>query len=157
MAVQERNSEMVSLLSADFIQKQDSAYIAGIVTGTILTLPGLIAFWPGGVMIGDGDDVQVPSGASFYVGGPTPGGYAGVRLHYASNQAYIDVKDGDLNIRIDTSTGGTTRAVFLNSGGLLLLNTTAPGSNGSGAVIYAESGALKVVGSSGTVTTLGVA
>ena len=43
MAVQERNSEMVSLLSADFIQKQDSAYLAGIVTGTILALPGLVA------------------------------------------------------------------------------------------------------------------
>lgn len=57
MAVQERNSEMVSLLSADFIQKQDSAYLAGIVTGTILTLPGLVAFWPGGVSVSDSDDL----------------------------------------------------------------------------------------------------
>ena len=57
MAVQERNSEMVSLLSADFIQKQDSAYLAGIVTGTILALPGLVAFWPGGVSVSDSDDL----------------------------------------------------------------------------------------------------
>lgn len=57
MAVQERNSEMVSLLSADFIQKQDSAYIAGIVAGTILTLPGLAAFWPGAASLSDSDDL----------------------------------------------------------------------------------------------------
>jgi len=57
MAVQERNSEMVSLLSVDFVQKQDSAYIAGIVAGTILTLPGLIAFWPGGISVSDSDDM----------------------------------------------------------------------------------------------------
>ena len=57
MAVQERNSEMVSLLSADFIQKQDSAYLAGIVTGTILSLPGLVAFWPGGISVSDSDDL----------------------------------------------------------------------------------------------------
>ena len=57
MAVQERNSEMVSLLSVDFVQKQDSAYIAGIVAGTILTLPGLIAFWPGGISLSDSDDL----------------------------------------------------------------------------------------------------
>ena len=57
MAVQERNSEMVSLLSTDFIQKQDTAYIAGIVAGTILTLPGLVAFWPGGISVSDSDDL----------------------------------------------------------------------------------------------------
>ena len=57
MAVQERNSEMVSLLSVDFVQKQDTAYIAGIVAGTILTLPGLVAFWPGGVSLSDSDDL----------------------------------------------------------------------------------------------------
>lgn len=57
MAVQERNSEMVSLLSADFIQKQDTAYLAGIITGSILTLPGLVAFWPGGVSLSDSDDL----------------------------------------------------------------------------------------------------
>lgn len=53
MAIQARNSEMVSLLSADFIQKQDSAYLAGIVAGSILTLPGLVAFWPGQVALND--------------------------------------------------------------------------------------------------------
>ena len=57
MAVQERNSEMVSLLSADFIQKQDTAYLAGIITGSILTLPGLVAFWPGGISVSDSDDL----------------------------------------------------------------------------------------------------
>lgn len=57
MAIQERNSEMVSLLSADFIQKQDTAYLAGIVTGSILALPGLVAFWPGGVSLSDSDDL----------------------------------------------------------------------------------------------------
>lgn len=57
MAVQERNSEMVSLLSVDFVQKQDTAYIAGIVAGTILTLPGLVAFWPGGISVSDSDDL----------------------------------------------------------------------------------------------------
>ena len=57
MAIQERNSEMVSLLSADFIQKQDTAYLAGIVTGAILALPGLVAFWPGGVSLSDSDDL----------------------------------------------------------------------------------------------------
>jgi len=58
MAIQERNSEMVSLLSADFIQKQDTAYLAGIVIGSILALPGLVAFWPGGVSLSDSDDLN---------------------------------------------------------------------------------------------------
>lgn len=44
-------------------------------------------------------DISAALGQSIYVGGPTPGGVDGVRLHYAGGQAYIDVKDGDLNIR----------------------------------------------------------
>lgn len=46
MAIQERNSEMISLLSADFIKKTDTVYLSGIVAGGILMLPGLVAFWP---------------------------------------------------------------------------------------------------------------
>lgn len=57
MAVQERNSEMVSLLSADFIQKTDTVYLAGIITGCILALPGLVAFWPMGISLSDSTDI----------------------------------------------------------------------------------------------------
>lgn len=57
MAVQERNSEMVSLLSADFIQKTDTVYLAGIVAGSILMLPGLVAFWPMGISLSDSTDI----------------------------------------------------------------------------------------------------
>ena len=57
MAVQERNSEMVSLLSADFIQKTDTVYLAGIITGCILALPGLVAFWPMGISLSDSNDI----------------------------------------------------------------------------------------------------
>jgi hypothetical protein len=53
MAIQERNSEMVSLLSVDFIQKTDTVYLAGIAAGSILMLPGLVAFWPMGIVVND--------------------------------------------------------------------------------------------------------
>lgn len=45
-SVQERNSEMVNLLSPDFVRKKDSVYISGIVTGMTLALPGLVSYWP---------------------------------------------------------------------------------------------------------------
>lgn len=57
MAVQERNRDMVNLLRADFIHKQDTAYLAGLVAGTILSLPGLVSFWPMGLSLSDDDDV----------------------------------------------------------------------------------------------------
>lgn len=57
MAVQERNSEMVNLLKADFIHKKDTAYLAGIVMGTMMSLPGLVALWPMGISLSDDDDL----------------------------------------------------------------------------------------------------
>jgi hypothetical protein len=61
MAIQERNSEMVSLLSVDFIRKTDSGYLAGLLTGTILILPGLVAFWPMGISLSDDNTIYADS------------------------------------------------------------------------------------------------
>lgn len=59
MAVQERNSEMVNLLKADFIHKKDTAYLAGLVMGTLLALPGLVALWPMGISLSDDMEIAV--------------------------------------------------------------------------------------------------
>jgi hypothetical protein len=61
-----------------------------------------------------------------------------------------------------SGTGGTTNSVVysqhVNADRLLMQNGTAPSANLSGGgIIYVEAGALKYRGSSGTVTTLGVA
>lgn len=59
MAIQERNSEMVSLLSADFVGKADTSYLMGIITGNMLSIPGLVAFWPMSVAVGEQDDIYL--------------------------------------------------------------------------------------------------
>jgi len=69
MAIQERNSEMVNLLSVDFVRKKDTTYLAGIVTGAILALPGLTAFWPMQVALNDDDLQLLPEGGSLITGG----------------------------------------------------------------------------------------
>lgn len=68
MAIQARNSEMVSLLSADFVSKTDSAYLAGTVAGSILTLPGLVAFWPMQVAVND-DILYILSNVEIHASG----------------------------------------------------------------------------------------
>jgi len=57
MAVQERNSEMVEILSADFIRKTDTAYLSGIYTGVLISLPGIVSFWPMSVSLSDSTDI----------------------------------------------------------------------------------------------------
>lgn len=57
MAAQERNSEMVALLSADFIRKNDTSYIAGIYAGLLLNLPGLVSYWPMSLSLSDSTDI----------------------------------------------------------------------------------------------------
>jgi len=54
---------------------------------------------------------------------------------------------------------GTTTATekLTLDGRQFLSNQTAPGTPTAGGIIYVESGALKYIGSSGTITTLGVA
>lgn len=45
MAVQTRNSEMVDLLSADFVNKRDTAYAWGSLMQMYQGLPGIEGFW----------------------------------------------------------------------------------------------------------------
>jgi hypothetical protein len=60
-----------------------------------------------------------------------------------------------------SGTGGSLEAIdyfqYINADRLLMQNGSAPSTLAGGGVIYVESGALKYKGSSGTVTTLGVA
>jgi hypothetical protein len=61
-----------------------------------------------------------------------------------------------------SGTGGSTGSVdyfqYVNADRLLMQNGTAPSTNlTGGGILYVESGALKYRGSSGTITTLGVA
>lgn len=49
--VQERNSEMVEILSSDFVKRKDSTYQAGALAGAIMALPGIVSFWPMGVAL----------------------------------------------------------------------------------------------------------
>jgi hypothetical protein len=60
-----------------------------------------------------------------------------------------------------SGTGGSTGSVdyfqYVNADRLLMQNGTAPSTLSGGGVLYVESGALKYKGSSGTITTLGLA
>lgn len=51
MSVQERNSEMVEILSPDFVRRKDSTYQAGALAGAIMALPGIVSYWPMGVAL----------------------------------------------------------------------------------------------------------
>lgn len=64
MAIQERNSELVSLLSPDFIRKTDTVYLHGLVTGVFLSLPGLVALWPMTISV---DDVNTLYADAFHI------------------------------------------------------------------------------------------
>lgn len=57
MAIQERNSEMVNLLSPDFIRKTDTTFLQGIYTGLLLGISGLQGYWSMGVSQNDDGDV----------------------------------------------------------------------------------------------------
>ena len=45
MAVQQRNSEMVDLLRADFVHKKDNAYTWAMLLNMYTMLPGITSFW----------------------------------------------------------------------------------------------------------------
>lgn len=70
MAVQSRNSELVSLLSPDFIRKNDGAYLLGLLNGTLLSMPGLVALWPMGVSLNDDTEIIMQSFEARYAASP---------------------------------------------------------------------------------------
>lgn len=81
--------------------------------------------------LGSSTDVLVPLGLNFYHGGAYP---------------------------VTFYTNGFERMQIDASGNLVLRNTSsAPSTPSSGGVLYVESGALKYIGSSGTVTTIAAA
>lgn len=44
-AVQQRNDEMVDILSADFIRKTDTAFLWSMLNNVFMNLPGIVGFW----------------------------------------------------------------------------------------------------------------
>lgn len=64
MAVQGRNSELVDLLSPDFIRKNEGAYLTGIFMATMMSMPGLMSMWPMGIAVNDYDRIYM--GNSYY-------------------------------------------------------------------------------------------
>ena len=121
-----------------------------------------------------------------YAGGPAEAGIrAEWNFAWAGDQAnlfcfdydaveYKDVLIDGQVLKLNTDTGsGTSIQMFDSTGGnvgigggsfgssanfnLALYNGTAPGSNIGGVSLYAESGAAKVRGGSGTITTFGAA
>jgi len=75
-----------------------------------------------------------------------------VRFRFSkSADSYLN---GSGNVGIGTNTPSEKLTL---DGRQFLSNQTAPGTPTAGGIIYVESGALKYIGSSGTITTLGVA
>jgi hypothetical protein len=71
---------------------------------------------------------------------------------------FAKTADSYLNGTGNVGIGTTTPSEKLTlDGRQFLSNQTAPGTPTAGGIIYVESGALKYIGSSGTITTLGVA
>ncbi len=181
MAVQERNSEMVSLLSADFIQKTDTVYLAGIITGCILALPGLVAFWPMGISLSDSIDISADNAYItnvLGVGTTSPDGLQvnapvastarsadNVRMGVLSGlptiileesasvtQWIIDNNSGTFRMQVGSTTYLT---IDLNSVWFLKNVGGIPGSAPTGGgYLFVDAGSLKYLGSSGSLTTI---
>lgn len=111
MAIQARNAEMVSLLSADFVSKTDSAYLAGIVAGSILTLPGLVAFWP--MQVAVNDDI-------LYI-------LSNVEIHAAGGNGSIMLQGTNVNSHFNHSTTENTYIRGGKTGAAVLLNDSHNG------------------------------
>lgn len=140
----------------------------------------------GGAIVTVGGVLTVASaGASASVGTTDANTYisvAGGRAYFGydavSGNTVVQSTAGrgiEINVANDTFGSGTTTGLFINSSGNIGLGTvgpvvkldvvgvlrlgdqSAPGTPTGGGYLYVEAGALKYKGSSGTVTTLGVA
>lgn len=87
MAVQKRNSEMVDLLRADFIHKNDTAYLWNSYQALMGAIPGIIGFWGMGA-INRGN------------------------FNYLSNQSVFDAS----NNRIGIGTTAPTTKLYIDNG-----------------------------------------
>jgi hypothetical protein len=130
-AVQGRNSEMVNLLSPDFIRKNDSAYIAGIMTGIISSLPGIAAYWPMSISLEDRSDIladNVGAGTTFPEGiqssvvlTESSKGFSNIRMGEIGGDPRLILDDGSNLMQLDNSSG--TFRIFKPGTVLLTLNT----------------------------------
>lgn len=73
------------------------------------------------------DDLFLPTAKSIYVGGNTPTGEDGVRIHQATSNGFIDHKgSGALHFRADNSNGSATRMTIDGGTGNVGIGTTSP-------------------------------
>jgi hypothetical protein len=75
-----------------------------------------------------------------------------------SSDASVDMKFSDQGLMVGDGIGANTQKErFDNYGRMFMSNQTAPSTPSGGGIVYVESGALKYIGSSGTITTIAVA
>ena len=79
---------------------------------------------------------------------------SGNNIRFRFSKSADSYLNGTGNVGIGTTTPSEKLTL---DGRQFLSNQTAPGTPTAGGIIYVESGALKYIGSSGTITTLGVA
>jgi hypothetical protein len=77
---------------------------------------------------------------------------------FSPSEAGTDMKLNSTGLILGDGIGGSIiKQRFHLEGRAFIGNTTAPSTPTAGGVLYVESGALKYIGSSGTITTLGIA
>ncbi len=80
------------------------------------------------------------------------------RLEASVSGTEAKINSGDSAIPLNFYVASVLNAQMLPAGGVVLKNvSSAPSAPTAGGTLYVESGALKYIGSSGTVTTLGAA
>ena len=114
-AVQGRNSEMVNLLSPDFIRKKDSAYVSGILAGIISSLPGVAAYWPMSISLENtldilADNIGASTSSPEGIQSSAPltevtKGFSNVRIGHISSDPRIILDNGSNLMQMDNFSG----------------------------------------------------
>ncbi len=159
-------NEAVSGMTADSYIDEGNAFRNGLHIGWLIFKKGT-SWGTGGTGV-DGVDykfVDVKSNGS--TGGLTPTLQAGYDVS-GQPQTTTSISKGAIQDKrgtaLDTDAvreilngAGTVTISLKGDGAIYMHNTTTPSTPVLGGILYVESGALKYIGSSGTITTLGVA
>lgn len=150
MTQQQRNPEMVNLLTADFIHKRDNAYLWALLPGAYLMLSELRGFWPMSASDEGPNVMSLVNGAAMVKqGGPTYGTWGLAPYVALAANAYLR---SALDTALDT-TGALTAGlwVWLDTFGTPIMGIWE--TPGEGWQIYSNSGgtlSVKVEGGGGS-------
>lgn len=151
MTQQQRNVEMVSILTADFMHKREAAYLWGIIPGAHLMLPRLRAFWPLGPDTDEPKIVDVSGDNHLDLNGNIDFGSYGLAptLGFDGESTYLNqaAQNLDFAVEIDFTCGGWW---YVGNASSTLMSVYLPADKGWR--LYIDSGGRAGMGVSGDGT-----